>query len=245
MDWAKAKTIIIIALLVTNLILIISYGIMEGLIFNENENTDIADTLGLLEKNNIFVEIKIPEQQDRMPVLFVEYDQNDSALLEDKLRNQQSIPAADMTEEAVIALTKDFLESCGWLDEQVVYQGISNDGSSYLVNYRSQVNGIPLEGSAIQLKITNGRITDAERIWLNPLGYGERKKNIMPAINALLKLINEKNSEDRIQVNQIQLVYWLDTSGFGADTTVSDTAFPAWKISYNQGEFIYVPAFEE
>jgi len=40
------------------------------------------------------------------------------------------------------------------------------------------------------------------------------------------------------------MIYWLDEESVGIDTIASvDTAFPAWKIAYNETEIMYIFAY--
>jgi hypothetical protein len=43
----------------------------------------------------------------------------------------------------------------------------------------------------------------------------------------------------------MQMVYWLDQRDYSGEDTISDTAFPTWKITYNGGQVKHVPAFSE
>ena len=247
MDWAKAKTIMIVALLATNLILLLSYGVIQNPALQKNNDQYLIETMNLLEKNKIFVNTAIPEHHEKMPVLFVKYDQPEDE--KDKLKetlNSQVIkqgsedPVLDARNQA-----EQVLEELGWLDQSVVFSEIKKEGNGYQIHYRNQINNLPLEESTLDVTVVRGRVTEVDRSWLLPLGYGEGKKEIMTAAAALLKLINEKDPVERIDVEEIQLVYWLDPAGFGAENTVSDTAFPAWKITNAKGETRYYNAYQE
>ena len=48
--------------------------------------------------------------------------------------------------------------------------------------------------------------------------------------------MSENTDEEKIYVQDISLVYWLDSSVFDTESPVTDTAFPAWKITYNRGK---------
>ena len=245
MDWAKAKTIMIIALLATNLILLISYGILQNPALQKNNDLYQIETMDLLEKNKIFVNTSIPEHKEKMPVLFVRYDQQEEeklqmALSAQVVKKEDGDPGAAAREQA-----EQLILQLGWLDQSVVFSEIRKEGNGYLVRYHNQIDGLPLEESRLDVTVVRGRVTEVDRSWLLPLGYGEGRKEIMTAATALLKLISNKEKDQRIDVEEIQLVYWLDPAGFGAVNTVTDTAFPAWKITDRQGNVRYFNAFQE
>ncbi|SHI16368.1 hypothetical protein [Sporanaerobacter acetigenes] len=74
MDWSKAKTILIIAFIVTNLLL--------AHVLFDNENIDeptikegfIENAVGLLQSKNIKVNCKIPNTQPSLSMMNVEYE---------------------------------------------------------------------------------------------------------------------------------------------------------------------------
>jgi hypothetical protein len=57
--------------------------------------------------------------------------------------------------------------------------------------------------------------------------------------------MSEKTTEGKIYVEGLSLVYWLDSSVFDAESPVTDTAFPAWKITYNNGKIQHILAWEQ
>lgn len=73
MDWTKAKTILIIALLVTNLI--IGYSYNEKIKEAEAQQVEQAiSTKEFLEQKGIVVAVEIPTQVLKKPVLFVRFE---------------------------------------------------------------------------------------------------------------------------------------------------------------------------
>ena len=70
MDWTKAKTILIIALIITDIFLIATY-------VQKDDNGELRNEkalLSVLEENQIFIGIeRIPEKHEDMPTLSAEY----------------------------------------------------------------------------------------------------------------------------------------------------------------------------
>jgi len=73
MDWTKAKTILIVALLITNLI--IGYFYSEKINEAEKQQFEQAiSTRAFLEQKGVSLQVEIPTQPLKMPVLFVHFE---------------------------------------------------------------------------------------------------------------------------------------------------------------------------
>jgi len=83
MNWSRAKTILIAALIITNVFLLVTYGDFN---FNSDEFRDHKALSEFLAQKNIFVDAEIiPKENRDMPVLFVQnleinHDKINSAL---------------------------------------------------------------------------------------------------------------------------------------------------------------------
>jgi regulatory protein YycI of two-component signal transduction system YycFG len=248
MDWTKAKTILIVALVVTNLVLIATYFIQNNRF--ENDETDKKDvTIRLLAEKNIFVETEIPDERPKMARLTVRYDKMDENAVDQQLAAQTPLPAEEQTDENLVAAATEFIEKCGLMTENVTFSHIARTGSGTnaetAVFYKNYINGVAIEDSHIICTIKDGRITGFERYWLNPVEVDDIEKEVTPAVTALIKFMSETANGEKIHVKDIALVYWLDSSAFDAESPITDTAFPAWRITYNEGKTAYVMAWEQ
>lgn len=244
MDWTKAKSILIVALLVTNLVLIATYLSQNNRFWDdEREMRDV--TVKLLEEKNIFVETDIPEGHRRMPKLTVSYDKVDEETVQKQLAAQKSLPIRERSDENLIALTEAFIEACGLMTDTVTFDRIEHKEKETLVTYKNYINGTAIEDSSIVCTIRNGKITDFQRNWLKPVEINDIEKEVIPARAALIKFMSENTEEEKIYVEDISLVYWLDSSVFDAESPITDTAFPAWKITYNRGKIQHILAWEQ
>jgi regulatory protein YycI of two-component signal transduction system YycFG len=244
MDWTKAKSILIVALIVTNLVLISTYLFQSNsLKDDEKEMQDV--TIKLLEEKNIFVQTDIPNDHRRMAKLTVQYDKLNEDTIKNQIAKQEPLPDEKPTDEALISMTDDFLASCGLMTENVTFDKIDRSGENILVNYKNYIDGIEIEDSYITVTINQGKITALSRYWLNPVEVSNNEKEVIPAATALIKFMSENTTDEKINIEGISLVYWLDSSSFDAEAPVTDTAFPAWKITYNQGKIQYIPAWEQ
>ena len=247
MDWTKAKSILIMALIVTNIVLIFTYVFKDD-IFVSNDKTVLSDTVGLLERKNIFIETKIPQKHSRMPVLTVEYDTINQNLLEEQLLDQKPLPRGEWTDKKIVQMVTALIDKCGLLTENVKFESIENKNDEAIVTYKNYINEIAIEDSYIICTIKDGKVENIQRYWLNPVQSGKTKKakkEIISAAAALIKFMSKNNQDEKIFVEDISLVYWLDSSSFNTESPVSDTALPAWKITYNHGKTMHIMAYEQ
>lgn len=244
MDWTKAKSILIAALVVTNLILIITYVFQNSSVKNNEEELQ-SITMKLLAEKNIFIETDIPEDHHRMPKLTVQYDKINEDVINEQLANQAVLGESEQTDENLVAVTSAFIENCGLMTENVTFDRIDRKDGIITVTYKNYVNGISIEESYIICTVKDGIITDFKRYWLNPVEVGDMKKEVISAAAALIKFMSEKTEEGEIHVKDISLVYWLDSDSFDTESPVTDTAFPAWKITDDRGKAKYIAAWEQ
>jgi regulatory protein YycI of two-component signal transduction system YycFG len=244
MDWTKAKSILIVALIVTNLVLIATY-VFQNKDLNEDDQEMQDVTINLLEENNIFVETVIPKDHPRIAKLTVQYDQLDEERIKEQIAKQKELSESKQTDENLISMSDDFLKSCGLLTETAVFDRIERTDDGIQIDYKNYQNEIAIEDSYMSVIIKDGRITEVRRFWLNPVETGSIEKEVIPAAAALIKFMSENTAGEKIYVNGIALVYWLDSGSFDAESPVTDTAFPAWKITYNQDKIKYIPAWEQ
>ncbi|MGI6727078.1 MAG: two-component system regulatory protein YycI [Anaerovoracaceae bacterium] len=242
MDWTKAKTILILALLAANIFLIITFVFIRAE-DSPNEQMLEEETIALLEQKNVYIKNDLPTKHSKMPVLIVEYDRLDPNVLQEKLWAQVPLMDNDQSEEKILQITEDFLKNCGIWGENVHLDRVEKQGLSTKVYYKNIFEGMKIEDSYIICNIENGQITEVQRYWLNPIEIGRTKKTTISASVALINFISEKDDSDVILVEDMEMVYWLDSTAYGMETTISDTAFPAWKITYNGGQIKHIPAY--
>jgi regulatory protein YycI of two-component signal transduction system YycFG len=244
MDWTKAKTILIIALLITNIFLLVTYSVLQD--NNEQSDEDLQlETIALLESKNIYVKDSLPIKHDKMPVLIVEHDRIDPYELQQYIWEQIPLDESKRSREGSIKLAENFLKRCGLWSSNVELDRVEQEGQRTFVHFKNVYNGIRIEKSYIICTIEDGQIIEVERSWLNPVEFGRTKKATMSASAALISLMSQKHELESILVEDMEMVYWLEETDYVSQTTISDTAFPAWKITYNSGQTKYVPAYND
>lgn len=246
MDWTKAKTIIIGVLLVANIFLLYLFIDKEKQPAGEMLE---EETMALLEAKQIFVEKDLPQEGGKMPVLMVEYSKIDRTFIKEKISAQSERENYSGTEEEDLAIADNFLAHCKIEYDTAVFWEYTQEeleGEIFsTVFYINQYKGIRVEDSYIACRISNGMVVDVDIFWLKPLGQGKAKKSTISPSAALIELMRNKDGKESILVNNIEMVYWLDPSFPPGETAVSDTALPTWKIEYNDGLNLYVPAYTD
>ncbi|MDF3001424.1 MAG: hypothetical protein K0Q48_1543 [Bacillota bacterium] len=243
MDWTKAKTILIVALLVTNLVLAGAYLFQNMRFEDEAEMQD--GTIKLLAAKNIYLKTEIPEEQPRMPKLTVQFDTINEDDVNELIASQASLPEAEQSDENLITITTQFIKDCGLMTENVTFHSIERSGDEIKVTYKNYIENVAIEESYILCTLKGGKIVEFRRFWLDPVEVSNSEKEVMPARAALVKFMSENAGADPIYIQNISLVFWLDSSAFNAESPVTDTAFPAWKILYNDNKVQYVTAWEQ
>lgn len=237
MDWTKAKTILIIALIATNVFLI--YSLLDRH-SDRGEMTNEEVILQLMEQRNIELEVDIPRLHPSLRIIQGEYlsvDREEIAAL------AQRMPAATSDYEGV---AEDFLEYLGILDDETVYEEteLFEDGDiDASVRFKNEVEGLQIAENYIEVYFKDGRITDMNYHWLDDVEVSPRKIETMSAAVALMSLVNQQPGA-KMTITGIELVYWVPDTDMELGETVSDTAFPTWEITLSSGEKKYVGAVQ-
>lgn len=244
MDWTKAKTIIIIALIATNIFLVFTYGFNR---FGKNSEIPEDVLIKVLSNNNIELAAEIPKVKDKMPVLYIEY----SAFNKEKIRSlikdgKYKVSKGAAPDELLVDIADMFLADSGLLNENVAFESVENKGKGKLVKYRNEMKGIVVEESYIYCYFEAGELISVESYWLEPENFSKKKMDIISAADALVIFMSElPRKEEKILIEDIELVYWLDNSSFDGEELVADTALPAWKIVYNGAQKKHIYAYEQ
>jgi hypothetical protein len=241
MDWSKAKNILIVALLITNLVLLGAYVWREM----QRSGADDEGTLRrILTEYKVFLETEIPRKPASMAVLFVRPEPEDRMLIEKALAEQRPIPDADR--DSAAAAANALLERCGFMTENTkLVSPFETNGEATILRYRDVFDGIPIEESYILCTVEDGRVTELRRKWYTPLDLHDTKGKLIGPIEALMQLLPEKDKEEAVIVREMELVYRVDPDRPVGGSPVGDTALPAWKITDDKGLASYVSAYAQ
>jgi len=263
MDWSKAKTILIIALLLTNIFLIFTYGNFDK---EESSGTiDQATLINLLADRGVELDIAIPDKARAMQLLSVEVvhvpEDDVSALLDSEgageLFDIETIVGSDRAGDtgdpevikAYADRSRNFITALGLMTDSVVFDKINtqNTGNADVaVRFKTIADNFRVEESYMECVFRDGRLVDFNSKWLSPETYSRKKVQVMDPAVALLSLVSdgdvEKAEGGAVKVENMELIYWLDDRSADVDQAVKDTAFPTWKITYNGDSVKYFNA---
>ena len=244
MDWSKAKTILIAAFLITDLILValIAWPMTRADARADHANDQIL--LEVLARNNVFLAAEIPSGNGELPVLYGRQEALDKERTRALLDRQTPVPAAD--DAAYIEAAKAFIKEAGLTDGTLVFETIEKAEGRVTVFFGNRINEMPIEKSGVVCVFREKALTEFEYDWFRVEGFNNKKQRTISAADALLVFMSAENREadEKRVVEEIKIVYWLGESGVGANV-IADTAIPAWKIVYNDGETAYINAYEQ
>lgn len=241
MDWSKAKTILIIALFITNVVLA-AYLYMDRSGGAEPDEVALQE---ILEGRNIFIDAEIPEYPAKLAVLFVEYDEMDEDKVKHAIDAAPAIKGKNRTDEALAEGAEKLLEASGLMSKNVMFHRIYEVDGKTRICFRNIYEDIPIEENQMVCILEEDRFTGVERSWYTPTGVNKKKKKITAPIIALMQFMPDKEKSEEIHINSLELVYWLDPESFDGEEAITDTALPAWKINYGDGQVKYIHAFED
>lgn len=129
MDWSKAKTILIIAFIITNLILI--YALYSNVTVDEPTIKEdfIQDAINLLSNKNIKLNCEIPKEIPALSMITVEYEKREVADLNKAFFN--GFGYQDKKEERGVKIKKDESEILTILDGRNIIYENNNDELKY------------------------------------------------------------------------------------------------------------------
>ncbi|HHX14161.1 MAG TPA: hypothetical protein GX726_04290 [Clostridiales bacterium] len=242
MDWSKAKTIIIIALVLANLFLLTVFLLNRS---KEQMSSDILekDVIELLQRNGIELAIALPEYDREMPKLKVEYERKSTAAIQNYAKMQETLSFNQRDEANVVALTDRIIESCGPVASTAKFDKLIKRQKEADVYYKNIYNGVEIADSYICFTVEDGAIKAVKSFWLKPIEHG-RKLQILSPAEALLNLMQIDGPIQSAVINKMDLIYWLDQQIVEEEDTVTDTAFPAWRIGWSDGRTEVIPAYK-
>lgn len=230
MDWSKAKNILIVAFVITNIFLI--YNIEKDLFKNTSpiiKGKNIEDIVDILEEKNIKVNTEIPKKILALPTLNVAYETYDEeklskiflkqkdkkdgqdigksmelAIINHKIlqykNNNSKTMISNFNAQKAREKAEAFIKKHGFMKHDVVYWDTQEKGEAYKVIFKQKYKGSFLEYSYMHVIVTNSGVKEFERMWLKPLEADSKKNEIIPATTALLKFMKEMEDMDQEMV---------------------------------------------
>lgn len=224
MDWAKAKNILIIAFIITNLFLGY-YVLRDWRTSNRSYSISqerINDVKQILKEKNIIVKADVPQEIFELPELTLEYEtynieeiegqifkdnkkdyrEKVKVSLNDKLINytKKTTISADKesTEESAKEMAYDFIKKIGFNNDEAEFWQIKEKDKEYAIEYKQKYENIVLDDGYMKVKVKNNEIVWFERKWLKPIDTKVINKKVIPATKALLLAMDElKEKKDK------------------------------------------------
>ena len=271
MDWAKAKTILIVALVALNVFLVLSFGVFSKPNAPEEITGDLTTEMAtLLESRAIDLKIDLPEAAGAHSIVTVDRIQLSERTINRLIAKEIALEPDERTEENIRAKAQAFLEELGvWNDNTFIAKYEVGGDGSVLLTFGSMVDGIPLELSNLYCYVSGGKIAVVIGVWMIGHETGETARETIAPVDALLAFtggVSRSRDADGnlvpLHITKMEMVYHFDSDSMANGLTVSDTAFPYWKFTYIVGSeeesvselgakiavvtrTLYVPAFRE
>lgn len=266
MDWAKAKSVLIIAFIITNIIL--GYNLyIDKIKTNKDvffQQEYIEDLNKLLKTKNIKVDCDLPTDIPKLSILHVKYE-----TLEDR-NFRHDFPKTNRLEvignKKIIYTGKVFLRSFSKNEVKIQSEKFINNHNfnknSYLkyitkknsyfeVVYSGEYKEYYLDESYMKFKFYPNGDVIFERLWLIPIKENNQKKQVITSVESIMNSFDNLNENSTVQ--EIKLVYCfikLDKNmgklaeNMDLERTKAATAYPAWRIKTNDNKYYYTPAFD-
>ncbi|MBR2569428.1 MAG: two-component system regulatory protein YycI [Paenibacillus sp.] len=232
MDWSRAKSILIYAFLLLNVVL--GYQLWQDV--QERLSTQLdwtslsEDAKQMKEAKNIDIPAKIPSETPSLREITYKVIEN----------QQTRVPLKQVADSKIIYMSqKDFIEGLGdeihYLEQYRHDMAINEDGVFIL--HQQLTNGLPLFEVKLKLYYENQKITGYAQQYVEAEESRELEdQKIITASQALGSVIMNHLSVGSI-VRDIQLGYHGQL--FDTDTQV---ASPTWRIMLEGGDVYYVNA---
>ncbi|WP_164914462.1 two-component system regulatory protein YycI [Aminipila luticellarii] len=241
MDWSKAKNILIVALIATNIFLLCTYLTKNNA---DNQVLDQDVLFAILKEKNVFVDTEIPDKYENMPAITIEYNNGRQAQIEQALKQDIYMIPANSSQELYRQTADQFLEDNQLGRDNLIFDKVLTHGKSTVVRYKNSYKKVAIGDSFVEVSFQSGKVKDVTRQCLSLTPKSKKKLKVSSPEEALLLFMSEKNSEEIIHVEKMQLVFWVNSSDFNGESLISDTAFPAWEITYNGGKTKYIDAYK-
>ncbi|SHJ96062.1 two-component system regulatory protein YycI [Tepidibacter formicigenes] len=256
MDWAKSKTILIIAFIITNILL--GYNLYANIfkydkrVFFEEEY--IRNLNNLLKTKNITINTDLPKQTPKLSALSVKYEameENLEGIFQDNINlyiedNKKIIYKGkanlkSFSKEESKVYTEKILKKYK-LDKDSYLKYITKNNNFIEVFYCGKYKDYFLEESYMKfIFYPNGEFIFV-RLWFIPIEDKVQKKRVITSVEAVMNKFNELKENSTIE--DINLVYkFLSNENIDLSKTKIRTVFPMWRIKANK-EYYYVPAFD-
>lgn len=260
MDWAKAKTYLILAFAITNIVLLsnILLDYRQGgsnLYFSDESLKNFTE---LLRQQGISLNTDLPRETPKMGTLKVEYIRVEEEKLENlftdygmglqvmdrkKITINGSHNMDNISKDEAIKSSKAFIKNNGLDDWEYEVKYIREYDDSIKIHYNSIYDKMFLEESFISFIYDIYGSFTMDMIRLDVIEKSRNKIEVMTSVEAIMRALSQLEPGDEIV--EIRLGYYLSQDqNVPITQTRSATAFPAWRIGTADGRYYYIQALE-
>lgn len=261
MESSRVKTILIIALLISNVLLI--YDAYTKTNYNFDDYTSQkkyqVEIKNILDKKNIYFDNEFEYfNKDIGTISLTHYKYNqdvvDSLFSEDKglvsienekkqLKYEGHLNLKVFNEDEVISKVEIFLNKFSSNNERYL-KSIDYSDELIMLSYSQKYEDLYLDGGYMSFSIRKDGNFTMKREWLKVIEKGDKTKKPISSAIAILRALDQIQPDSRII--DISLGYYIDLDEMLK--VQRSTAFPHWKITYktkdNSIEDIYIEALE-
>lgn len=269
MEWSKTKTIMIIALILTNIII----GYFYWQEYLQSARHAMGDQVATLEKifmaRSIDIGALAPIQDKSLPKINMSLDKVELedysvegyrvALLDEHtvtmslkmdaaLKN--ALQGEAFSSEAILPEATAIEQAGAWLREELaliedfrLLNAIESD-EGLILNYGQVYKGYFVEGSFMSLVFHEGKVISLQRRWYDVEEFENQQLGLCPYPMALYRLYDQIMAQDSLQEMQfesVELGYKLESNAF--DTVIeSGEGAPYYRFKTSDGKTFLVEA---
>jgi len=154
--------------------------------------------------------------------------------------NDDEIIWPDLSREQAEEKALNFMKSIRSMPKNAVLDRVTYDDESkgYLLEYVSYHDGFFIQNSYATVLVTPCGIKSYYQCWLEPLGYVGKKRSVLSPLTAIMRVINEKDTDQPIVITRIQQGYYSKL--YDADRW---QVAPVWKIQLENEDTYFVNAY--
>ncbi|MGM0379879.1 MAG: hypothetical protein ACQEQE_09055 [Bacillota bacterium] len=268
MNISKIKTILIIALVITNIFLLF----INSPDYNNKVNID-DELISALNKKNVKIdniEFSFPSNIEKVFLSYENYLSddiirkmlgknymqknnlflNDSYYLDLENKNQlifskRGVSLSENTTsiEEAKKISKEFLKQKDFYSTDLDIQKVVKQKEFISIYYNQYYKNRFIENSSMILKVSNGEVILFRRKWFEVQSGDFHRNEIIPLERIIYKFIKGYKEESVKTIEKIELGYILEDNIF-VQNIQSGEGFPYYRLKFNNGQYYYIEAIE-
>ena len=145
--------------------------------------------------------------------------------------------AAQVSETDAVDAAERFLTRVAGPPSGLKVDFVTRKGTLWNVHCYAEVDGWPLFGSYAVVSVDGNGVSEARMAWFELAGYGEEKRTVVPATEAVMKTIAFRKDLSGRAIVSVRLGYY--TESYDAKEWEPT---PVWRVLFDDGSPVYVNA---